>query len=399
MDVALLDGYTVLDLTDLRGQFAGRLLADMGMRVIKVEPPGGDPVRRLGPFKDDQARPGGSLRFAFLNGGKQSVTLDLETADGRTLLKRLVESADVLLESFSPGYLAGLRLGYESLKQQNPGLVMASITGFGQSGPHAQYLAPDIVGMAMGGLMYISGDPSLPPVKAPETQSYYYTSVFAALGVLLALTRRDATGQGDYIDVSVQESIATQEHMIREAAFDGVAITRNGSQHKHAAPANIFPCRDGFAYLFILGPRDWERFLELWTDHPAELDADELKSPSRRRQHAGEINPLVEQFTRRHTKAELTTLLQSHGIPCLPVNSPADFLAEPQIRERGLFGPVHSDELGDYRSPQFPVMVDGARVSSAGPPPALGEYNGAIYGGSLGLSLNDLELLFARGVI
>jgi benzylsuccinate CoA-transferase BbsE subunit len=395
--VELLSGYTVLDLTDLKGQFAGRLLRDLGMRVVKIEPPEGDAVRRFGPFRGDRPDLDASLRFAFLNGGKESVTLDLESADGRAMLLRLVQDADVVLESFAPGYLPNLGLGYDDLQQINPGLVMASVTGFGQDGPRAGYLTPDIVGLAMGGLMYISGDPNLPPVKAPETQAFYYTCVFTVLGILMALFERENTGQGDWIDVSIQESIATQEHMIREAAFDGVAITRNGSQHKHTAPANIFACRDGHVYLFILSARDWDRFLGLWTEHPAELDAPELKPPSNRRRHLELINPLVEQFTMRYAKGELTALLQTHGIPCLPVNSPTDFLNEEQIRARGLFG---SDGGPDsYVSLRFPVMFDDERLAVAGPPPAIGEHNASVFGDGLGATLSDLMLMFGRGTI
>jgi crotonobetainyl-CoA:carnitine CoA-transferase CaiB-like acyl-CoA transferase len=395
----LLDGYTVLDLTDLKGQFAGRLLADFGMQVIKVEPPGGDRVRRLGPFKDDRPGLENSLRFAFLNGGKQSVTLELESAAGRELLLKLVDDSDVLLESFAPGYLAGLGLDEKTLRGRNPRLVMASLAGFGQTGPHAGYLAPDIVGLAMGGLMYISGEPGSPPVKAPETQSYYYSCVFMALGVLLALSRRDDTGEGDYLDVSIQECIATQEHMIREAAFDGVAITRNGSQHKHAAPANIFPCSDGHVYLFVLGPRDWERFLSLWPDHPAELDAPELRSPSNRRAHVDLINPLVEGFTRRYSKSELTALLQEHGVPCLPVNSPMDFLAEEQIRGRDFITVLESEVLGRHEAPAFPVVLDGSRLTPAGPAPRLAAGDAAVLEGELGLKPSELDLLFGVGLV
>ena len=394
----MLDGLTALDLTDIKGQFAGRVLADLGMRVIKVEPPGGDRVRSIGPFKGDVAGRDSSLRFAFLNGGKKSITLDYATADGRELLLQLVERADVLLESCEPGRLADLGLGYEALKERNPGLVAASITGFGQDGPHAHYRAPDIVGVAMGGLMYISGDPSLPPVRPPETQAYYYASVFVAYGVLLALFERETTGDGRQIDASMQESIATQEHMIREAAFDGVAIVRNGSQHKHAAPANIFPCQDGHVFLFILGARHWESFLELWADHPPQLDPDDLKPPHHRRAQAAMINPLVEEFTRRYRKSELTTLLQTHGIPCLPVNSPRDFLDEEQVRVRDFLGEVSSPALGDYLAPRFPALLDDERPPSAGGPPRCGEHNAEVYGG-LGLGSADLELLAARGVI
>ena len=355
----MLEGFTALDLTDGKGQFAGRILRDLGMRVIKIEPPGGDPVRRLGPFKDGTRE---SLRFAFLNGGKESVTLDVFSDDGREQLLRLAEDADVLLESYAPG-----TLDYELFRERNPQLVMASITGFGQTGPHASWLAPDIVGVATGGLMYLSGDPSLPPVRPPETQAYYYASVFAVYAVLLALY----SGKGCWIDTSMQEAIATQEHTIREAAFDGTPIVRNGSQHKHAAPANIFPCKDGHVFLFVLAAKHWEGFLELWHDHPVELDDPDLKPPHHRRAQIAMINPLVEGFTRRYTKAELTTLLQEHGIPCLPVNSPQDFLAEEQIRQRDFLGEVSSPELGDYLVPRFPALFDGERPPAAGPPPRL----------------------------
>lgn len=394
----MLEGLTALDLSGLQGQFAGRILTDLGMRVIKVEPPGGDPVRGVGPFKDDLVDREASLRFAYLNGGKESVTLDISTSDGREILLALVEHVDVLVESYAPGYLQSLSLGYETLRERNPGLVMASVTGFGQYGPRAGFRATDIVGVATGGLMYISGDPALPPVRPPETQGYYYASVFAAYGVLLALWERASSGEGRYIDVSMQESVATQEHMIREAAFDGVAIVRNGSQHKHAAPANIFPCKDGHVFLFVLGPRDWQRLLELWDDHPAELDAEELRAPHRRRAHIATINPAVEEFTKRYDKRELMELLQGSGIPCLPVNSPTEFLAEEQVRVRDFLGAVSSAALGSYETPRFPALFDGERPPPGGPPPECGADNPTVLGG-LGLSTADLELLASRGVI
>jgi crotonobetainyl-CoA:carnitine CoA-transferase CaiB-like acyl-CoA transferase len=187
--------------------------------------------------------------------------------------------------------------------------------------------------------------------------------------------------------------------MIREAAFDGVAITRNGSQHKHTAPANIFACKDGHVFLFILGARDWGRLLALWPDHPAELDAEELRPPHHRRAHVDLINPLVEEFTSRYTKSELTTLLQDGGIPCLPVNSPSDFLAEEQVRSRDFLGEVSSPSLGTYSMLRFPALFDGVRPPAAQPPPSCGHHNGEVYGDWLGMSAAQLELLAARGII
>lgn len=388
-----------LDLTDVKGQFAGRILRDLGMRVIKVEPPEGDSARGLGPFRDDVPDREASLRFAFLNGGKESVTLDIERAEGSELLARLSEHVDVLLESFAPGYLASLDLGYDALRERNPGLVVASITGFGQYGPHSGFLAPDIVGTAMGGLMYISGDPSLPPVTPPETQAYYFGSLFAAYGVLLALFARESTGRGRHVDCSIQESIATQEHVIREAAFDGAAVVRNGSQHKNVAPANIFRCRDGFVCLFVFGTRHWKSFLELWHDHPSELDAVELETPRRRRAQAAMLNPLVEEFTRRYRKSELTTLLQERGIPCLPVNSLREFQNDEQTRRRETLGQASSEALGKYLAPRFPALLDRERPAVAGGPPRCGEHNSAVFGELLGLTDIDLKSLSERGVI
>jgi crotonobetainyl-CoA:carnitine CoA-transferase CaiB-like acyl-CoA transferase len=395
----MLDGFSALDLTDQQGQFTGRILADLGMRVIKVEPPGGDPVRHLGPFKDDVVDTETSLPFAFLNGGKESITLDIESEDGRRMLLALIERVDVVLESFTPGHLERIGLGPAVLQERNRALVVSSLSPFGQDGPRSSYLATDMVAVAMGGLMFISGDPALTPVRPPETQAYYYGSVFAAYGVLLALFQSGENGPGQVLDVSMQESIATQEHMIREAAFDGVEITRNGSQHKHTAPANIFSCTDGHVYLFILSARDWDRLLDIWPEHPSELDAPELKPPANRRAHIELINPLVEEFTRRYSKSELTTLLQTAGIPCLPVNSPSDFLAEEQVRARDFFGELSSPTLGDYRAPRFPALFDGVRPVPAGPPPTCGRDNEALYREWLGLGPADLELLAARGVI
>ena len=349
----LLGGYTALDLTGLEGQLAGRLLADLGMRVIKVEPPGGDAVRRIGPFKDDRPHPEGSLRFAFLNAGKESLVVEDESE-----IVRLAGLVDVVLESGPPGSLR-----HERLHAASPGLVTVAVTPFGESGPRARWRATDAVLLAAGGLTSISGDPALPPVRAPETQAYYYGSVWAALGAALALAR----GGGEHVEVSLQEAIASQEHMIREAAYDGVVVRREGSQHKHVAPGKVFRCRDGFAFLFVSAVH-WPAFLALWDGHPPELDDDEWVRPEARRQHAEWLNREVERFTARFGKVELAELLQSHGIPCLPVNSPSELLADPHLAERGFFAEVAHAHLGTYRSPGPPLTVDGRRPPAAVPP-------------------------------
>src|SRR5712692_2019686 len=388
----MLSGYLALDLTDLKGQLCGKLLRDFGFDVIKIEPPGGDPVRRLGPFKDDAPHLEGSLRFAYLNSGKKSLTLDAARPEGWDVLLRLAEQADVLLESSPPG-----TLDLDALRQRNPKLLITSVTGFGQTGPHRDYLCPDIVGFAMGGLMYISGDPERPPVNAPETQSYYFASTYAALGTLLSLWQRGRDGQGRSVDVSIQETIASQEHLIRTFATDGESITRHGSQHEHVAPANIFPASDGYVYLFVTRAH-WKRLLDFWKDHPPLLDGPEWLDNDFRRQRVDELNELVSAFTRRFRRDELAEQLQKAGIPCLAVNTPMAFIREEHIKARQLFQPVEHPYLGSYLQTAFPLIADGQRQPAV-PPPLLGEHTREILIERLGLSMEQLELLFAQGVI
>ena len=260
--VKFLKGYRALDLTGLSGQLCGRILADLGMEVIKIEPPGGDPVRRLPPFIKSPEGKQLSTTFAHLNAGKASKVLDLANETDRDAFRRMVETADVVLESFSPRQMESMGLGYKTLAAINRGVVMASITAFGQTGPKKNLAFNDLVALAQSGFLYISGDPSLPPVRPPETQAYYFASLFAAAGVLAVLYQRERTGQGDHVDASMQETLATHEHIIRLYSNDKQIVKRAGSQHGQVAPARIFPCSDGFVYLYVTR-QHWKLFLEI----------------------------------------------------------------------------------------------------------------------------------------
>jgi crotonobetainyl-CoA:carnitine CoA-transferase CaiB-like acyl-CoA transferase len=412
----LLEGYVALDLTDLRGQMCGKLLRDLGMEVIKIEPPEGDPVRRLGPFAHDRPDLEGSLRFAYLNAGKQSVVLDLAAPSGRDALLGLVRQADVLVESFAPGTLAALGLDDATLRAHNPHLVVTSISGFGQDGPYRDYLCPDLVGLAMGGVLGIAGDPGLPPVQAPETQGAYFASVYGAFATVLALWRRAQKptpltplpkGKGEpaqpttgsplpfkegglggvghlHPDVAVQECLSYNESLIRTFAFDGHSVKRAGPQHPQVAPANVFPTRDGYVYMLI-AEQHWQRLLDLWPDHAPELDDPALHSNAGRRARAEWITAHVNTFTRQFTRDEIVSLLQRHGIPALPVNTPADFMRDEQIQYRGLFQATTHPVLGDYTQVSFAPLMDGERVPAA-PPPLLGEHTRAVLDGAAGAS-------------
>jgi crotonobetainyl-CoA:carnitine CoA-transferase CaiB-like acyl-CoA transferase len=359
--VEFLKGFRALDLTGLSGQLCGRILADLGMEVIKIEPPGGDPVRCLAPFV---ASPDGntlSTVFAHLNAGKSSKALDLGEEADRVVFKQLVKTADVVLESFQPGELERKGLGYKDLAAINPALVMASITAFGQQGPKKNFLYNDLVALAESGFLYISGDPSLPPCRPPETQAYYFASLFAAAGALAALYRRERTGQGDHVDATMQETLATHEHIIRLYANEQQILKRAGSQHGSVAPAKIFQCKNGFIYLYVTR-QHWKLFLDTWTDHPAEFEGKDWLNNLYRRAHADVLNPAVEAFVSQFTMAEITEMLQAKGIPCVPVNTPLGFANDDHVQSRGFIAPVDHAGFGRTRQAVAPFVIDGARL-------------------------------------
>jgi crotonobetainyl-CoA:carnitine CoA-transferase CaiB-like acyl-CoA transferase len=359
--VKFLKDYRALDLTGLSGQSCGRILADLGMEVIKIEPPGGDPVRRLPPFIKSPEGKQLSTTFAHLNAGKASKVLDLANERDRDALRRMVETADVVLESFLPGQMESMGLGYKTLAAINRGVVMASITAFGQTGPKKNLAFNDLVALAQSGFLYISGDPSLPPVRPPETQAYYFASLFAAAGVLAALYQRERTGQGDHVDASMQETLATHEHIIRLYSNDKQIVKRAGSQHGQVAPARIFPCSDGFVYLYVTR-QHWKLFLEIWKEHPAEMDAPDWVNNLYRRAHADQINAAVEAFARKYTMEEFTNLLQGKGIPCVPVNTPLGFANDEHVQSRGFMVAVEHAGFGPAKQPAMPFVIDGARI-------------------------------------
>ncbi|HEY3152782.1 MAG TPA: CoA transferase [Candidatus Binatia bacterium] len=394
---SLLSGYRVLDLSSSMGAFCGKLLRDLGMDVIKVEPREGDATRREAPFAKGDTDREGSLRFAYLNAGKRSITLDIAAENSRKLLLDLVARSDIVLEDFTPGYLSTRNLGYEVLLERQNKLILVSLSGFGQDGPYAQFKTPDIVGNAMGGLLYISGDPQMTPCNPPETQSYYYASLFASYGVMLALWQREMRGIGAWIDASIQASMALHEHVAFNYSAEGRVMKRAGSQHQHNAPANLFQCKNGWIALFVT-QNHWPILLKVWEDHDPALDDPKWINSNLRRQNADYINAQVTSFTSRFLKEDLAELMQKNGIPGLPVNSPSDFIKDPHIQAREFFGIVKHPVLGTFAQPGCPFMVDGKRDAPS-PAPLLGQHNREVFCGELSLSTSELAALAAAGVI
>lgn len=393
----LLPGYRVLDLSSSMGAFCGKLLRDLGMDVIKVEPPAGDSTRREPPFANGHGHPEGSLRFAYLNAGKRSITLDIAKENGRKILLDLVARSDIVLEDFEPGYLAACNISYDVFVERKKTLVLVSLTGFGQDGPYAHFKTPDIVGNAMGGLLYISGDPQMTPCSPPETQSYYYASLFASYGVMLALWQREMRGIGAWIDASIQASMALHEHVAFNYSAEGRVMKRAGSQHQHNAPANLFQCKNGWIALFVT-QNHWPILLRVWEDHDPALDDPKWINSNLRRQHADYINGQVTSFTSRFLKEDLAELMQKNGIPGLPVHSPSEFMKDPHIQARSFFSNVTHPVLGSFAQPGCPFMIDGQRAAPS-PSPMLGQHNQEVFCGELGLSKSELVELAAERVI
>ncbi|MFH1646102.1 MAG: CoA transferase [Chloroflexota bacterium] len=379
-----LSGYRVLDLTDEKGMLGARLLADMDAEVIRIEKPGVDSSRN-------------GAEFAYLNAGKRSVSLDLEKEEGRELFKKLVTTADVLIETSPPGYLGSLGLDYAKLSEINPGLVMASITDFGQDGPYRDYKSSDLVVGALGGWLSVCGEPDA-PLQPYGNQACRTASLFAANAVLLALWHRHATGRGQYIDISVMECVvATLDHVLPRYFSEGVVSRRQGSRHWNDA-FRIFRCQDGYILVSLF--QHWETLVE-WLDSEGMAedltDAKWLEREERLR-GADHIAEVLARWTSGHTAAELVEKGQLMRFPWAKVAALPEFLASPQLAGRDFFAEVEVEGV-KYQSPGAPFRMGRSPLKVGGRVPVVGEGNQDIYRGELGKSASEMTALEKDGAI
>ncbi|MFC2065970.1 CaiB/BaiF CoA transferase family protein [Chloroflexota bacterium] len=383
----ILSGYRVLDLTDEKGMFCARLLADMGAEVIRVE----NPQKRSA---------GNSPYYCYLNAGKRSVSLNLEDEPGREILRRLVKTADVLVESESPGYLEGLGLGYSKLSEINPRLVVASVTGFGQSGPYREYKLCDMVVSALGGQMYVCGEPDTPPLKPFGSQAYYSACLFAAIGIMLALWNRHTTGRGQHVDVSAMESVsATLDHVLVRYFCEGVIAKRQGNLHWNNA-FRIFSCRDGHILLSIF--QQWETLVE-WLDAEGmseDLTDKKWQNIEERLARIDHVVAILERWTRSHTVAELVEKGQLMRFPWAEVTSISGLVDSPQMAERNFFVEVGCPGYDKkYKCPGVPCKLTGSPWQTGNRVPGVGEHNMDVYHREMGLSEPEIEALAKDGII
>ena len=416
-DASLLGLYRVLDLSDEKGVLCGKVLADLGADVIKIEPPGGDPMRHIGPFYHDIPDPEKSLYWFTFNTSKRSITLDIAKAEGQEIFRKLVKTVDFVIECLPPGYLDGLGLGYLALSELNPRLIMTSITPFGQSGPYRDYKAYDIVGLAMGGLMYLNGEPEHPPVRVRAQQAYAQASVQAAAGTMVAHYYCQSTGEGQHVDVSMQEAVsntldtAQQAWNLQEMVYTRVAPSRPlGARLVRC----VYPCKDGYVACWM--PEELESIAEWMKSSGIEVDDEEIarRIELREKITAGEIS-LDEAFTEedrirmqemraslleRHTSQEIYVEALARGFGWAPVNTPKDLVESEQLAARNYFVEVEHSELGtSITYPGAPYKLNETPWQIWNRAPLIGEHNEEIYAGELGITKEELNVLQKARVI
>jgi len=410
-----LAGYRVLDFADEKGQLCARLLGELGADVIKVEPREGDPTRRHGPFFKGDEGPNTSLYWWTMNAGKRSVTCELRLDQGRDLARRLAERADVVIETSMPGKAAEAGLDYDSLSALNPGIIVVSITNFGQTGPYRDWLATDIVGSAMGGHMHLNGDPDRGPVRTTAPQAYAQVNVQAAVGAMIALYARGVNGGvGQHVDASMQEAMANamdnaqQTWDIRHVNASGPGLRRNIGGI--VGPRYLYEAKDGWVACLaiggLMGPGG-----DAIIDWLAETgEARGLDSPEWREKLTTPL-PLTEDersyveetlaaFCGSRGKEDLVAEAQRRGAGWAPVFEPREIVESKHLAARDYWVRVRHDDLGEsFIYPGAPFKLSETPWMQRGRAPNIGEHNDQVYGELLGMGEAEVRGLRLRMVI
>jgi benzylsuccinate CoA-transferase BbsE subunit len=416
----MLSCYRILDLTDERCYICGRALSDFGAEVIKISMPGSDTAKLRGPFFHDEVEPAKNLNWLAFNANKKSLTLDITRPEGKELFCRLVKTADVILESFAPGYLENLGLGYSSLSEINPGIVLTSITGFGQEGPYRDFKDPDIVVRALGGLIYTTGYEDRAPLSPGYEHTFMIGAMYASVGTMIALSQRAFNGKGQHVDASVQQAciVVSSAEIEGPYALFGRILSRHGRARGSVTLKDgtvfynplLWECKDGdIAFNLLINPTSVKanlalmegikkagidiRFLESW-----EWDKKSWRDMSL--EQAQEIVSILGQFFRKHSKAELLQLAVQNRFQIGPCNDAEDVLKHPQLAARDFWKEMEHPELGtSLKYPGGAVKMSGGDCGIKRIAPQLGEHNDAILGQELKISPAGLQALKEQKII
>jgi benzylsuccinate CoA-transferase BbsE subunit len=404
---AALEGLRVLDVSGPMGNYSGKLFADMGADVILVEPTQGTELRREPPFIDGVAGTERSLNFAYQNTSKRGICLDLDTASGQHLFRELAATADLVIETAPPGWMAARGMGYDDLAKRRPSICVASITPYGQTGPYAQMQATDLVGLAMGGLLHMGGYRDAAPTQAHGDQAFKCAAMYGAVAAMLAVSEAELTGQGQHVDISMQESVTLAlENAAQTYDLEGVIRQRPLGDQRFAG-YGLFECKDGYIFLGSRGIGNspaWSRSMEWFKDDgmvgaerllgPEWSDLDYLKGDEARDVFAD----LFMTWSRQKTKAWLYTEGQKRGIPLAPVSTPADLLENPQLQARGHFVPFTHPLLKQAAlMPGAPYVMSGTPWQVRRPAPSLGEHTIEVLN-EIGVAKEEVSRLISMGV-
>jgi crotonobetainyl-CoA:carnitine CoA-transferase CaiB-like acyl-CoA transferase len=413
----------VLDLCEGRGHLCGKILGDLGADVIQIERPRGDPARNIGPFYKDIPHPEKSLWWFAYNVNKRGITLNIESSDGREILKRLVERADFVIESFEPGYMEELGLEYGTLEGVNPRVIMVSLSGFGQTGPYSQYNAPDIVLMSLGGQAFMAGDDDRPPVQVSYPHAWQFAALHGCMGAMNAHYWRGLTGEGQHVDASGQTGVAWT-NMNANVTWDinKIVVKRGGATRRQELMQadgktitltikSTFPCKDGYVYLRLMGGTvhaSRMRTLVRWMDEEGmapewmkDFDWEhDFDYANMNQDLLDRLYEAIEPFLMRHGKMELYEEALRRGHYLVPIGTPKSIYEDKQLAHREFWTDIAHPELKDTLTyPGWPIKQSETPWRPRRRAPLIGEHNREIYTGELGFSHGKLTMLKSAGVI
>lgn len=391
-----LDGIKVLDLTRvLAGPYATMLLGDLGAEVIKIEQPGtGDESRNFGPFKN-----GFSLYFMSVNRGKRSITLNLKTERGQSIFKQLLAHTDIVVENFRPGTMKKLGLDYDTLKTEHPSLIYAACSGFGQTGPYAQQGAYDMIIQGVGGIISITGEPEGPPVRVGTSISDITAALFTTIGVLSALHHRNQTGEGQFVDVAMLDSlVAVLENAVVRYFATGEAPKPLGARHPAITPFEAFASADGHVIIALGNDTLWAKFCE--HVNRQDLTSDErFQTNADRTENHAELFPILSDIMSQRTTDAWIDALGRIGVPCGPINTMDKVVSHPQVQAREMITQVAHQITGAVEVPGVPIKLSETPGNVDAPAPSLGEHTTEVLTDILKMSPDEVAKLKQDGVV
>jgi crotonobetainyl-CoA:carnitine CoA-transferase CaiB-like acyl-CoA transferase len=409
----MLEGCRALDLTDEKGFLCGKILAELGVDVIKVERPGGDSARKIGPFWHDEVDPEKSLYWFAYNSSKRGITLDIATEYGQRIFRDLVKTADFVIEAFDPGHMDNLGFGYQDLCRIKKDIILTSITSFGQKGPYSQYKALDLIIMGMAGELFLTGDSDRRPVNISLAQACLHAGADAAVGSMLAYHHRRKTGEGQHVDISLQQSAAWfLAQTIPHWEIDKLILGRVGTfrtSSRGTLQRQVWPCKDGFIFFFMIGGQQGAktcRQLVKWmseegmaTEFLQTYEWEKFDMAGATQELIDRISQPIAEFFRTRTKKEALDAAMSRNISICPLMGMQDLIVDPNLAARSFWMPMEYSELNaTIPYPRQFARSSENEMGTKSRAPLIGEHNAEVYG-ELGLSNEQIAAMRESGVI